>query len=1241
MIPFTDSQKLACDLSRHIAVTAGAGSGKTSVLVERYLWCLQNNGYQVRRIVAITFTEKAAGEMLSRIRAAILEYIRRGFGDPARWEDVLEHLSLAYISTIHGFCQRMLREFPVEAGVDPNFEVFDEAEARICLTHLIDEDIRRRAADYDDDLATLANLWRPGTLRNILLRLLAFRDTSLPWAEQMLGETFPDYRQRLRDLLDELEARGIRRLAADSRWRDTIAAIAALIPVGDSSKLTARCRNILDYDREFRTQTSREEQLVTLRMLRRDCRMITPSKKWKADDRNVRLKAALDQLKTLYDAALPALEFRDGLEQNGFQAQQALARVFLDVHARYQQEKRRRHVLDFDDLQERALALVSTPRLQAALARRYDYLMVDEFQDTNQVQWAIIRQLGMEHGAYAPAKFCIVGDEKQSIYMFRGAEVAVFGQVRRDLQQANLAHDALAVPPRIPPRGERPVVQPQQQTGELIMADNFRSTPALIAFFNHLFAHLFLSAFDPDRPYDVPRQNLLAARQPTKRDERFARLRETIAPIELLLNTPTNAADDDEDEPVLVARRVRELADAVRYEDIAILLRTRTRLKDFEDALRQSGIPFVVAGGIGFFQQQEIYDLANLLRFLVDARQDIALAGVLRSPLFNLSDDQLLFIASYTVKDRPLTFWDKLGACARAPEVIPEELQPAAFPAAYTLLTEWQAQADRAPITHLLREVFEATGLYGLLAVGPRQTQSRINLEKLLEIARAFERAGFQTLSDFVAYLDLLIEMEEREGEAQLNVEGINAVRLMTIHAAKGLQFPVVIVPELERPFNYGLADPLYLDQYRGGGATFAAVGIKALDPEQNDAPENTLLREYLKHLNAEKTDAEMKRLLYVACTRAQEHLALSGAMAEGGSKTNNSWLAWLDDLFSLAEALERGSLHIEEADRTVPIRTPAAAMESTSQAASVGDKPEERSQVEAALETANVIETLGRNLAPLHGPENERFTISPSTLHVLDECPRKFYYQELLRFPAPPDAPTPESAEAAPQYGSLRGTILHAIFERRWLDRDWPEADLLAAVAALPEVGRLSAGQREAMQLEAMVRRAYAHYRASGLRERLAAAPQVYRETPFTLPLGQARISGALDVLFFDPQFAAWTILDYKSNVIAAGQLADEIHAHGYAVQMQMYALAVRRLLRVERVRSLLFFTFPGLVYDAVDLSPAALEALEARLAAFLAHLAAGRRPACTTDARRCETCPYRGVCQVEVVEETNPEFS
>ena len=1292
---FTNSQKLACDISRNIAVTAGAGSGKTSVLVRRYLWCLERNNHNVRRVVAITFTEKAAGEMLGRIREHVLQRAASDLGAAHLWEDVLEHLPLANISTIHGFCQKLLREFPIEAGADPNFEVLDEAAQTILLKRLIDDLLRQEAEKNSRSLRLLARQWKPTTLRDIVRQLIGVRDKALLWAERIAQTDFDAYLRKLHDLCAQQQRRAVQRIAADSRWQEATLEIRAIMPPGDSGKLSGRCLTVLEIDAEFRRLSELPKQLDALAMLRKQLSLLGVNAAWKAEDRDKRLKACFETLKFVYDNTLSETPIHDATELRGFQIQQALAALFLAALRRYDEEKAACRRLDFEDLQERALRLLRLPDVQQLLSSRYDYVMVDEFQDTNQLQWEIIRRLGLTKQGLAKDKFCIVGDEKQSIYMFRGAEVSVFAEVRDELKRVNAAHQLDAVDMALPDLGDAPLVADGDKTGELSMAENFRSDDKVITFCNFLFSRLFLPAFDPERPYDVPHQELVPRR------EKGIPLDIPAKPVELMLAFDGADGDDEADsgeasaessEPDMIARRIRELmiptqphddsaaetpkSRPAQWKDIAILLRTRTRLKAFEEALRRHGIPFLVTGGIGFFEQQEIYDLSNLLRALSDQREDIALAGVLRSPLLGLSDDQLVYLAGGVNDDAKTrwTLWEKLRVHAANSSLIPAELDPGAIVHAYDLLNSWQAVAERIPITHLLRRVLDDTGLYGILAADSAAEQQITNIEKFVEIARKFEQQGFRTLSDFVAYLDELETAAEREGEAQIFAEGMNVVQVMTIHAAKGLEFPIVFVPELERPFNYSDSESVYLDALsppRAGQTPEIAAGVSVARMQEDGTPSPTFFREFLKRVNRDKTDAEMKRLLYVACTRARDTLMLSGSIKK--SVRPNSWLGWLTQHLPLADALEQRRDTIEINGLMIPLLTAKTSFhaphgtEETGRSASIspqnGDVSRSTQSVERVLNSPpgrgkgwvaekwqrlsgenspqplpggelddELLRLLQHNLRAATGSENERFRLSPSMLHLLFECPRRYYYREILRLDdilatAPPDESTVNHHAENDHFGAQRGTIIHSLFEQRVFDDVLSDAERARILEEAVSASPIPPESEDRQRLDAAIERAGAHYAASGLKDLLARSPQVWREHPFMLRLQQADVSGILDVLFRDPADGVYTILDYKTNQVEVTDVPAEIRRHGYERQMTMYALAVSRLLHVEQMRGILFFTHPNVLFTTFDFSPSALASFEAELTAALRQLTQETVPR-ADDRAVCQGCAYSGVC-------------
>jgi ATP-dependent exoDNAse (exonuclease V) beta subunit len=428
-------------------------------------------------------------------------------------------------------------------------------------------------------------------------------------------------------------------------------------------------------------------------------------------------------------------------------------------------------------------------------------------------------------------------------------------------------------------------------------------------------------------------------------------------------------------------------------------------------------------------------------------------------------------------------------------------------------------------------------------------------------------------------------------------------------------------------------------------------VGLKGLLPDQQS--EDTAFRTYLKRLNQEKTDAEMQRLLYVACTRAERHLILSGDLSH--TLPPNSWVTWLMTLLPLQDALPQSTLTITDDSQTfyepqsleIPIRTSSTYRSIISKrpapttpallSASIESLAEQQRKHSGSTEIQEHVATLLKhNIAPLKGQENEYFRISPSTVHKLFQCPQKYYYQEILKLPEFPgklgerseenveSSRLLEPTEIPRDLGKQRGTILHRLFEEQIFERQQSDDGIVASVNQSLDLMGISPQARRDMQINDVILQAAHSYRQSGLPDLLARSPQVYREYPFLLRLSQVEISGTLDVLFFDPDREQWTILDYKSNEIPAERVPDEIRRHGYDLQMQLYALAVSHVLHTDFPRVMLFFTSPGTLYDTIDLSPAALNQVTHTIEQFFQHLQNDRLHE-LPDSASCDECRYR----------------
>jgi len=523
-----------------------------------------------------------------------------------------------------------------------------------------------------------------------------------------------------------------------------------------------------------------------------------------------------------------------------------VARVIRHAFTKYHQLKEQDLLLDFDDLLINCDALLAErPDITNALARTFRYFLVDEFQDTNPLQWKIIRRLSAARDdRLNPDKVFIVGDPKQSIYGFRDADVRIFYQACDDIRRS---------------------LDEKSEETQIIMNKNYRARQCLIDFTNFLFSRVMSGDTSAERSsFEVEYQPLVKG-VPDK-DASPGRV-EFIFAVTDTTQQENLDMDKSEKEIELITRKIVQLINASEspytFGDIAILLRWKTHLVDLETSLRQHNIPYVTVGGIGFYQRQEIWDIYNLLSFLLNQNDDIALVGVLRSPLFAFSDDLLYKIARLGNKET--TFWNRLVSYSPdspdSGELNPEEDDRVRF--ALSSLKHWIRRAPQLDPVILLDEICERTGYLVSQGSLPFGKYLLANIAKMYDMAQRS-----RSIAEFGESLTLYIQQEVREAEAQPELTEENAVKLMTIHRAKGLEFPVVFLPFLEKKFSGYKRDSIRIDEEIG-------VGYKIRNPSKQMTFDDSVLYRVINEREEERVLAEEKRLLYVACTRAEEHLIL------------------------------------------------------------------------------------------------------------------------------------------------------------------------------------------------------------------------------------------------------------------------------------------------------------------------------------------------------------------------------
>ncbi|MCE2447371.1 MAG: UvrD-helicase domain-containing protein [Candidatus Latescibacteria bacterium] len=1195
-VPLTPVQRMALDSQRNIAVTASAGAGKTATLVERYIELLrQHPEIGVRQVLAITFTQKAAAEMRERIARRLADALDQELPEPERQRlrQIRADLPAARISTIHSFCAALLREYPIEADVDPAFAVLEGVDAAQLRHQAVRQILASlaRARDSDPDKEALRRTlaeWPRRYLEQVLEHLLEKKHHARTWCHHYIEQSPDQILSDWRGMQQTTSAPACRALLDDTQFTDMLAELALLSPLTDErDSAVERLNPLRDFMRRLSQTPPLDEALEILPRLAEKLltngRPLSSSRLGKKSNWE---EATLARVRELVPALgrclaphadLLSLEL-SAADERAAAVLPALSRVFLRADARYENSKGNGRMLDMDDLLEKSHQLIATDAdIRHRLAQHYRFALIDEFQDTDPLQWKIIRSLASPDEQMAGDKLFIVGDPKQSIYSFRAADVTVFARVRDAIAEANAAHERESRP--FCDDGEILDASPTQRLGTLVMGENFRTLAQPVAFVNALFPKFMQEI--PDEPFQVGYDPLVGCRSADVSE----------GSVELLLLPPDDSRDPTDSarcEAELVARRLSHLLESNDLQvadqdglrppvpgDIALLLRRRRNLSAYEDALRACGIPFQVAGGRGFYQRQEIYDLANILRVLCNPGDGIALMGALRSPYFGLSDNALYALTA----PQGGRLAKNLADANQRQRLTPADQEAATD--AVARLQRWGELRDRVPLVELLHTILEDTGAWGFLCYGERGDQAVANAHKLLDLAREFRGP----LADFVVRLDLLTNEEQQEGEAVLDAD---ALHILTVHAAKGLEFPIVVVPDLAARFNFQNSDPALIDREKG-------LGLRVLDPEQDYKRTSSFVRTLINRNAGRRQRAEEKRLLYVACTRARDHLLLGGALTDKHLNADldaaMDCLGWICGSLALTGAdLAQGSKAVAGVPSPLPIHTDPNAFSVPATTAHQAE-PAFRALDAAPMQAANPALDL---LSPLDDPQDRpEFAASELVLFAAD--PAAHHRQYVLGLPAWPLGQVDASRRRAMLFGQLAHAGIEALSNSPDADPAALAADLVAA-ATLPVASYRASFERE---LAALLHRC----RQSSIAEHWLAHTEARTEVRFTLSLERSLVHGVVDYIGRGDD-GLWELVDYKTGHRAN---TEEAVQH-YRLQLKIYALCLQALYPGQgEYRATLYFTDLDEA-RLVRFAPADLAAVRTRLDDLVAQLVAAK---------------------------------
>jgi ATP-dependent helicase/nuclease subunit A len=1050
----SEEQKPAVlELNRDVVVTAGAGAGKTRTLVGRYLALLEK-GTPPRRIAAITFTRKAAREMRNRVREEIDKFthgLPAGSPEAQHWEDIQRQLDAARIGTIHELCSQILRTHPAEAGIDPRFNMLEEGSMAWLQSEAVTDSLA-----WAVDQPRLSGLFREVEamrLREILLELL--RKGTQPFTSAITaGERLAEWEGRL---ANEQETKASIFLD-DAGVRDAFKELSACTPVASDDRLVQQQALVLN---AFAAAQAGAKWQALAELA--EVKMVGGSQNAWAGGKDEKqlvsdcLKLLREQWKNGPGALPPSCH--DG-DRTLAELQEGVSDLLAHAADAYRQRKHEREALDFEDLEQMALQLLrENDDVLRYWQQQLDALLVDEYQDTNDRQRTLINLLGGERG-----NLFIVGDGKQSIYRFRGAEVSVFGE-----EQQRIAH-----------RGGL-----RQE-----LSTSYRPHAALLAALNTFLPRVMGKADTAEEPWRVPFAPLRHHRE----KPRFGLSGPYVA-LDLAVGNKQDALPRAAKACASRIASLKEQHRKLRYDDIAILCRSSGSFVFYEDALEAHGIPYQTIAGRGFYERPEIRDLLNALDAVVEPADDLALYGFLRSPVIGFDDGALYRLRRRQMANAVPTLWLALkeegGETARR---------------AVTLLKTLHRIAGRSEAAAVLHQLLEMTDYTAALQRAGEGRAAR-NIAKLLADA---QQSGLVHLHDFLAYVRD-VQQQVRASEARATVA--DAVQIMSVHQAKGLEFPVVIIGDINHQGG------------RGGSGLVIDPELGILFKPNGSEEEPAILR-LAKLRESAHEEAESDRIFYVAATRARDMLLMNGTVHLGTKGPSAAgWLKQLLPPLGLEAAIEWE--------------------------AETGDTHKPRTQIPAVTCTLYG----GAYVPPaprLSEPEQEVATSDA--------------WRPALAVPIEPPPPREAgtgrgfwrvvpAAQRATAPAWLIGTLVHEALAAWRFPSSANDANFGNWVGArarslgLGDDARLASAMRE---VSTLLRRLQRH----PLYEQISRAHRM-TEVPYAYEEDGAFFNGTIDLLFEDG--AGWHLVDYKSDAVL--EVATAADRPLYEEQVRRYARAVKRL--------------------------------------------------------------------------------
>ena len=1148
-------QKGVTITDRDLCVVAGPGSGKTRVLVERFSNLVTEHNVSINEILTLTFTEKAANEM--KIRAARL-FEEKGM------EKERQEIEFAYLSTIHSFCSRLLRENAIEAAIDPQFRVMDELESGRVKEQTLEHTLTKWAEEKGLDTFLNDIFWKQTDPKKS--RLKSFRENLIMLYEKIRNACVPIARTvNQNDLSQDIV----------NSYNEAEKLINEIIAICSEKKLPDKTREKTGYVLERWNASNLQDDINKLytekeKTPQKDDLILALLNKAKSIHSSIDLRVSKDIQKPL-GTLREELENLIGLlvEDYSTSIKMVLRNFLVNFDIAYSELKRAEGLIDFTDLEVKTIELLKNRKqIAKEIKQKFKYILVDEFQDISRLQKTIIDLIRNKDNLF------IVGDEKQSIYGFRNAEVEIFQDIQKDSDRESLIN----------------------------LNENFRSRPQVLDFINHIFNRLWPDNSTGQTGVEEGQDEIASPTDTAQQLKAGAEFSDKPAPsIEIIVAEGNDKTQARKWESMEIAKRIKEIVDTgeiritnkrepernISYRDIAILFRSTTDIKLYEHSLSHLDIPYYVVSGRGFFNTTEITDLINLLKFIESPPDEINLAAVLKSPFVGIDDDALFRLADHAhSSNENRSLYQALDEVDTIKEIEPHSRER--IIKFRQFLDEIQGIKPRTSLWNLISFILKKTEFQSKMLIFSNGKKRYANLLKIVELCKNQEEFEPLTLRDFIEIAEGYKFRERRVSEAPVESEEDDVVKLITTHSAKGLEFPVVIVADTGK--NNPIS-PNHFVYSRNHGISF-----KILNPSTNEA-EVPLSYERINDESKEKELRESRRLLFVAMTRAQEHLIISAGINKGrtgGENDKGNWHRYISSTLDLnPEPKENPEIikldnnkHGRNSSQTVEIRH--TRIKEENKPPKEGKKIKLLTQHKKEIAACNKIKTpspskkiadTGKNIlstiAHTVDVDNSHYVYTVTEILKFHFCPQLYYFNSILGLQGINEGYWTESDYAEGEDGSnlkddeLPGHELGNIVHRVFKNYHFSEDNLKEYIKKELSVFGLDTNQNSIDLVANWVNSFY----NSDIGKEVISGKQQKRETSFIFNYRHNLIRGQIDLFYFNNE-GLLKIIDYKANDITIAEIPEKVKF--YQLQMQLYARALETIYGRKVDETILYFLVP-----------------------------------------------------------------